>query len=251
MKIDIISFIYKFIVILLMLWGFIFSAQSCVYAMSTAINNDHVEMDRSGNEMSAKTTIDCTMGNGLQKKEQRDLPVFDKINVTGVFDINIGLQKKQSVEIFCDDNILSKISTRVSNGDLFINTTESICLKSKLTINIFLPNLDVLNCQGANSIIVEAMDNDRFGLKLDGANDVHISGKTVQLNIDLSGTGDLHAAHLQTEDVTITSQGTSDAHIHASKSLKVTLMGAGDIYYYGEPQVVSRIEGVGDLVKGN
>lgn len=244
--------IYMFSVILLTVWCSVFFVQSCAFAMNIVINNDLVEMNWSDGEISSGATTDCIVGNGLLKKEKRDLPFFNKINVNGTFDVNIGLQKKQSVEILCDENLLSKISTRVSDGGLHINTTQSVCPKSGLTINIFLPNLESLDCKGANGIVVENMNNDRFFLKLDGASDVRISGKTHQFNIEILGVGDLHATHLQAESVTIASQGSSDAYVYASKRLQVTLMGAGDIYYYGEPvQIVSRIEGVGDLINAD
>ncbi|CCK81058.1 head GIN domain-containing protein [Desulfobacula toluolica] len=243
--------IYAFSVTLLTVWCSVFVIPNCAFAMNIVINKDFVEMNRSDGKISSGTTTNCIVGNGLLKKEKRDLSFFNEININGTFDVNIGLQKKQSVEILCDENLLSQISTRVSDGGLHINTIKSVCPKSGLTINIFLPNLESLNCSGANSIVVENMNNDHFFLKLDGANDVRISGKTHQFNIEILGVGDLHANRLQAETVTIESQGSSDAYVYASKRLQVTLMGAGDIYYYGEPvQIDSRIEGVGDLING-
>ena len=51
----------------------------------------------------------------------------------------------------------------------------------------------------------------------------------------MSGSGDVKCANLKSEDAVISVSGSSDVHVFASVSLKVSVSGSGDVYYGGNP----------------
>ena len=68
----------------------------------------------------------------------------------------------------------------------------------------------------------------------------------------MSGTGNLQAFKLITENTTITSSGVGKAEIYASNSIEATLSGMGNLHYKGDPKDVdTKISGFGNIQKAS
>lgn len=191
---------------------------------------------------------DCLRGNGVIKKAQRALKGFDKIMVTGVFNLSIRQQQNFVVEIFCDANLYQQIQTRMVNGRLEIDTGRSICPKRPIDIRVGLPEFLELTALGADEIIVSDLNNDQFLVTMDGSSDIRITGRTRTFIANMNGAGDLDASGFRAETVLVTSRGAGDAIVHANREIKAVLDGAGDVTYLGSPDGVTQSgDGIGDL----
>lgn len=190
-------------------------------------------------------------GNGIDKTEKRNVSKFTSVEVDGAFNVYIECQKKQSIEVKGDSNILPQIITRVKGNTLQITTSRSICPKRSLEVKIFADNVEKVSVSGAVDLSISGVNNNNLDLGIDGSGDIKASGKTKNLKVDVSGSGDLKAKELKSENANISVNGAGNAIVNASKKIKAEINGAGDITYYGNPkEVIKNISGAGDIIKG-
>ena len=194
---------------------------------------------------------DCVQGNNVEKTVERDLPIFNLLEVSGAFTINIlSNQTKQYVKITGDENILPHIATVASGNKVLIHSRKSICSEIGITLDISVGNLYALVSSGSDDVKVHELHTDRFSLLLEGAGDIELTGYATRFDANISGSGDLESRGLKAQITTLNISGSSSANVHAAKTLKVDIVGAADVYYSGDPQEVSQdILGVGSLNK--
>lgn len=191
-----------------------------------------------------------TTGSGVMKTEQRSVPAFTSVDISGAYDVQIVAQKEQSLEIEGDDNLLPLIKTEVKGNVLTIGNEQGLSTRGKLRVRLSVPKLDGITTSGASDIIISNVKSDAFKIDTSGAGSLQISGETKTLEAKLSGAGDINAKDLRAEKVNITSSGAANAEVYASEELQASVSGAGNINYYGDPKVVSKdISGVGSLTK--
>jgi len=63
----------------------------------------------------------------------------------------------------------------------------------------------------------------------------------------MQGAGDVNAEGLRVDEVVIKMAGAGDVSVHAVKLLDVTVDGAGTVHYKGNPRIVKKVSGVGDI----
>ncbi|MBW1899489.1 MAG: DUF2807 domain-containing protein [Deltaproteobacteria bacterium] len=190
----------------------------------------------------------CIEGNNITTEEQRQVPSFSKIDISGVFDVAIQYQKKNKITVTADKNLLPHIVTRVTSGKLYVFSNRSICTKSKLHIDIKSDGIEKIQSSGANDIAVSGVKSNRLEIEMDGAGDINLSGKTKLFVVNLSGAADMEAENLRAETVQISLRGAGDATIYASKKLNAKVTGSGTVNYFGSPkEIIKKITGAGEL----
>ncbi len=218
---------------------------------SGSIKIDGVDVDKIESiNVNTNTNSGCVEGSGVKNTHKRDVEPFSKIDISGVFDVNIECQKKQRVEVTSDDNILPYVVTEVKSHTLFVTVNKSICTKSGLELNVSVDNIEKVTVDGASDLVISRVDNKGLVMDLEGSGDIKASGKTGEFVTNITGTVDLDAKNLKSEKVRISVSGASDSFVYASKRLQADISGVGDIYYYGNPEeIIEDISGVGELIK--
>lgn len=193
----------------------------------------------------------CVQGNDIEKTVERDLPIFNILEVSGAFNINIkSNQTEQFVRISGDENLLPHIATTTSGNKLLIHAIKSVCSEIGITLDISVGNLYALISSGSDDVKVHDLHTDRFSMISEGAGDIELTGWATRFDANISGSGDLESRGLKAHTTTLNISGGSSANIHASKSLAVYIIGTSDVYYSGDPQeVVKDILGAGSLNK--
>ncbi len=193
----------------------------------------------------------CIEGNNVKKTVARDLPVFNILEVSGAFRINIlSSQAKQSVKITGDENILPHIATTTSGNKVLIHSKKPICTELGITLDISVGNLYALVSSGSDEVKVHDLHNDRFSLLSEGSGDIELTGWSTRFDADISGSGDLESRGLKAQFTTLNISGSNSANVHASESLEVNIVGIADVYYSGNPkEVIKDILGAGSLNK--
>ena len=191
-----------------------------------------------------------TTGSGTMKLEKRNVPAFTAVNISGAYDVEIVVQKEQSLEIEGDDNLLPLIRTEVKNGVLEINNEKSFNTKHTLRVRISIPQLEGISSSGASEMVVSNVKSDEFKIDTSGAGSLKVAGETKRLALEMSGAGDVDAKELRAEKVTVNSSGAAGAEVFASQDLRVDASGAGHIDYYGNPKNVSEdVSGAASISK--
>lgn len=80
-----------------------------------------------------------------------------------------------------------------------------------------------------------------------GSGNVEVTGRVIAQKISISGSGDLNARELRSQEAEISIRGSGDVAVWTIASLDVTVTGSGDIEYYGDPQVSQRIHDSGNV----
>ena len=197
----------------------------------------------------------CTLrGSGVEATEVRDIEAFDTIELGGVFDLTVHVDPnvKQKLEIRADDNILDKIVTKVSGGELEVSIDHwMVRPKQTIKLDIWVPELAEIDASGASDIEVFGLHGERFELDVSGAAEVELDGNVEHFVIDSSGASEVDAKHLEAKTVEVELSGAGDLSVFASENLDVDVSGAGDIRYFGDPANVSKdISGAGKVEPG-
>ncbi|TAE28789.1 MAG: DUF2807 domain-containing protein [Candidatus Kapaibacterium sp.] len=209
-------------------------------------------------------------GSGVERTETRELRSFKSVDVGGAFDVEIiAGAKKHSIEISGDDNVLEYIETQVESGVLRITTKKFLFPKAHLRLRVSAEMLTSLSSSGTSDVALSGIDNEQFTLETSGAGsvrgtittkdlrietsgagDVHLGGTTKTLAIETSGAADIDASELTADNVRVVVSGAGDVNVHAKNELDVSVSGAGDIRYSGNPTIINKdISGVGSVHK--
>jgi hypothetical protein len=186
-------------------------------------------------------------GSGVRKTEKRDLKPFTSISTDGAFDIEVVCQQPQSLEIQGDDNLLPMVSTEVSNGVLRINNVGSYSTREPMKIKIAVANIDGLTANGAGTIEVSRIKNNKFEIDSNGAPTITVSGETKELTIDANGAGKVDAHKLRASRAEVESKGVAKVEVFASDVLNVTVSGPSQVIYDGDPEVNQTVNGPGSV----
>ena len=191
-----------------------------------------------------------TTGSGTMKLEKRNVPAFAAVDISGAYEVEVVVQKEQSLEIEGDDNLLPLIKTEVNNGVLEIKNEKSFSTKSKLRVRISVLDLDGVSTSGASDIVVSGVKSDEFNIKASGAGSLKLSGETKSLKLDTSGASEIDAKDLRSEKVSVDSSGASNLDVYATEELLVDSSGAGNVNYYGNPKKVDQdVSGAARITK--
>lgn len=211
-------------------------------------------------------TID---GNGNVKNETRAVNSFNKIDISGGFEIIINQGKRERVEIEADDNLLELIETKVKNSTLYISSEEPIGNAESLKIYITVVDVNDIDAAGAIELTnkgtyeTERLEIDVSGaadinldlvvenlsMDMSGASETTLSGTANNFEIEISGAGELQAKKLKTRNSTIDISGAGSAIVFVKKTLKVDVSGAGSVQYKGNPKIEKSISGAGSVTE--
>ncbi len=192
----------------------------------------------------------CIRGDRISKQEKRGLTDFFRVFVDGTFEVQIRPQRQFSFQIEGDSNILPEIDSVVRGDELQITTRSSICPRLPLRIIIGMPDISRLRSDGASTIWISGINNRSFVVETDGSSDITVQGSTDNLSVSVLGAGDVHAFDLVAGSVKVDSEGAGDVEIFTNGELSTAIVGAGDVFYRGNPSQINLTEdGAGELIK--
>ncbi len=192
---------------------------------------------------------DGVAGSGNRQKEKRSVASFTSISTEGAYEIDFVVAAAPSLEIEGDDNLLPLITTEVSNSVLHIKSKRSLSTRNPIKLKISAPNLEGLSANGAGRIEITGLKNEKFGLDVNGAPTIRVSGETKALTIDANGAGNIDTHKLRADRVTVESNGVSKVEVYAANELEVTVGGPSRVTYHGDPHVKQTVNGPGSVVK--
>lgn len=211
-------------------------------------------------------TID---GDGNVITEERTIDSFNKIDISGGFEVLINQGKTEKVEIEADQNLIELIETETKNNTLYIKSKEPIGNAESLKLYITVKKIEEIDISGAvelnskGTIEGEELEIDISGaadvnlgvdvisltMDMSGASETTLRGKAENFDIKLSGASDLEAEKLKTKHTIIDISGAGSAKVFAKKTLKVEVSGAGSVKYKGNPKITKEISGAGSVNK--
>ncbi|MBC3812432.1 head GIN domain-containing protein [Undibacterium aquatile] len=153
--------------------------------------------------------IFITLGKSESVRVELNLPVLEKLQLSGSGDVNVKGFKGKRLEF----------SMRGS-GDLIFDGD-------------FTQIQGAMN--GSGDLNLSLANSEQVTLSMQGSGDAMLKGQSAALTVKLSGSGDLHAEALKAKQVFIESRGSADSKIFATEEVNARLMGSGDLSVKGNP----------------
>lgn len=211
-------------------------------------------------------------GNGEVTSENRDLPDYDKVAVSGSFDVLLLSGKEGNIRIEAEENLMQYIETEVSDGVLKIRTKEGYNLSPTEEMKITVPfeDLDAVALSGSGEIMSSdrissrdfrialsgsgeigiLLDTEKLEAAISGSGEIGLEGSADEAQLALSGSGDVKASDFEAKNIKAVISGSGDMAVFASEGLEATVSGSGDITYRGNPARQDfRTSGSGSIAK--
>ena len=211
-------------------------------------------------------TID---GNGNVTKEQRAVSSFNKIDISGGYEVLINQGSEERLELEVDENLLEYIETETRKNTLYISSKKQIGSASSLKLYITVVDVEDIDVSGAIELknkgtyktanleidisgaadIDLDVDVENLNMDISGASETTLSGNARNFEIEISGAGELQAKKLKTRNTTIDISGAGSAIVNVKKTLNVSVSGSGSVKYKGSPKIKKDISGAGSIEK--
>jgi hypothetical protein len=217
--------------------------------------------------LTLNSCVDAIDGNGNVVKEKRTISSFNKIDISGAYEVLLHKGTQEKLEIEADENLLEFIETEVRNNTLFISSSQPIGNSESLILYITTVNLDEIDVSGAielrnkgsytsENLAIEVsgaadinldVNLENLTLNMSGASETTFTGNADNFKIELSGAGELDAKKLKTRNTSMLISGASSASVFAKKTLDISVSGAASVRYKGSPKITKSISGAGSI----
>jgi len=201
-----------------------------------------------GTSCSSSSWSTRVQGEGPFVPDQRQLADFDTIELSGGMRLDVEVGGPQSVIIHADENLHEYIRTRIEDGTLEIDFTESVSTQHELRAEIRVPELKGIEVAGSCKMTVTGIEAEHFEVDVAGAASGTLSGRAGGIDVDVAGSSDLDLSSLECREAVIDIAGSAKIDVAASDSLDVDIAGSGVVRYRGQPAVSLDQAGSGKVV---
>ncbi|SNR38883.1 head GIN domain-containing protein [Lutibacter flavus] len=213
-------------------------------------------------------------GNGDIITKTRSVGDYDKIGVSGSFDVKLYKGNEGKITIKADENLMEYIVTEVKNGNLEIKPKKGYNIRSRKTIEITVPFEDIkavslagsgdvyttdviksselkLSLAGSGNIDLN-VDTSDLDSSIAGSGNIKLNGKAKEFSCSIAGSGNLNGSDLKASIAKAKIAGSGNIKINAVNEIHAKIAGSGNIIYSGDPDIVkSNSAGSGSVRKKN
>jgi hypothetical protein len=215
-------------------------------------------------------------GSGRIATERRTVAGFDRVSISGSFQVEIHQGSVEALELSGDDNLLPLIETKIEGtpgaATLRIRPKDDLQLAptQPLRLRIDVMHLSAIGLAGAGHVTAPGVHAARLGVSIGGTGSVELAGlEAGRLAIDIGGSGrvsaDGHAgalavnlggsgecalSRLAVDEAQVSIGGSGKAEINAGKQLTVSIAGSGRVTHTGAAVPRVSIVGSGSVQPG-
>ncbi|MEZ4742958.1 MAG: head GIN domain-containing protein [Bdellovibrionota bacterium] len=185
------------------------------------------------------------------------LEEFQALHISGKFEIEVNIEKKQSLTIEAERDYLDSLNIQVKNKVLYVvpNSTQKNFWpwkKDKAIIKISVNKLSAVELMGSSQFFLHNIAAHHFKISASGATKLDLAGNVEFLKVDVSGATEVKAFKLKAKHIDIRAMDACDVEVFAKKSVKVSASGASNVTYKGNAIIAKqRISGISSLKKKN
>jgi hypothetical protein len=212
----------------------------------------------------------CAVGSRRVVTATRGVKGFDEVVLEGLGELTISQGAAESLTIEAESNVMSRITTEVKGGRLYIGWRSgpfglSVVPTKPIRYDLTMRDIRALELTGLGSIyagqiegdwldvsmsgggrvVIRSLSADQLTVDLTGLGGCELSGQARRQELLLAGGGDYDGSDLVSEVATLTLTGLGKATVWVTEDLDITITGAGGVEYYGEPRVTQNVSGLG------
>ena len=202
-----------------------------------------------------KGGVFCYKGDGNIVKEERVHTSFDEISLELAGDVYLKQGADFKVEIEASKNLIEVIETKVKGDVLKIDTKKNKCIKGNSDIKFYItmPEIRGISISGSGDVIArEEMDLDDLDISISGSGDIRIDSLRVNdISTSISGSGDVRLTTLDTANyqyISISGSGEVSAFDAPVKESDIRISGSGGCKVHAIDRLNIKISGSGDVV---
>ncbi|MEZ4780615.1 MAG: head GIN domain-containing protein [Flavobacteriaceae bacterium] len=209
-------------------------------------------------------------GNGDVETVERSISDnFTEIRVSRGLDVYLTQGDNVSLLVEADENLHDIIITEVENGVLRITTDENIAFsKSKKVMLTFKEVSKIKATSGSdvfstNTIVADNLElttTSGSDMEIDinvqvadcrstSGSDLRVSGRTDKLYAEATSGSDIKAGNLKAKVSEARATSGADITLNTSEELYAKASSGGDIKYYGNPERVTKKDGVSGSIR--
>lgn len=211
-------------------------------------------------------------GKGAVITENRTINSFNKLIISGAFQVELQQSPQYTLDIKTFENIHPYIEVDNTGNTLEIRFKRNISIRNSGPIKVYIsaPEVDDIEISGASSITTQQKSNTKIKIELSGAskgnftlNSPEISiglsgastilakGATQTIDIDASGACQFNTTELLAETVNADIGGASKGKVFASVAINGEISGASSLKYEGNPTINTRTGGASSVNRNN
>jgi len=198
---------------------------------------------------------DRLTANGDGTITTRQLSNFTGIRSSGANPITVNYGDEFKVELKGSSNLIPYFKTEVVNSKVYLNYENASVHKDDIEITVTLPVLKSISLSGSGKVIIDGDFPliDFFNIDVSGSGKLLLTNhlNADDLDITISGSGEIVLDKLAAKRADISISGSGDARLKVQNDLKANISGSGKVYYLGNPIVTSRISGSGKIIQIN
>jgi hypothetical protein len=212
----------------------------------------------------------CIKGAGPVESRELFLPPINSFSYNGSGNVFVQKGEEQRITVEAQGNILDLLEIDVHGGHWDIDFDKCIKNMSEMKIYITLPEVEYVALSGSGRIegFTENEIFDEFAVSLSGSGQIELDAFAPTIRADLTGSGRIilngEAGHeiirisgsgkyrgydMEVNSADINISGSGDAEVSVEEYLDVDIQGSGNVFYYGNPQVTSKVTGSGKVIK--
>ena len=204
------------------------------------------------NDIDLHTDRNCTRGNGSIISENRTMGSFNSITNTIYGDVFLTQGTQEDIIIEAQPNILRELRTEVINGELRVTFDRCVDIDNKVNIYITIPEIKSLVLTGVGDFIAQnEFQLTNLNVILTGVGDFNLMGTANEMDVTLTGVGNVNAFTLITDMCNVILTGVGNVESFVNNELNVSITGNGSVFYKGNPVINSTITGVGNVINSN
>jgi len=187
-------------------------------------------------------------GSGVAASEERPVGAFQKLSIGGSARVHITVGPSVSVRIRTDDNLLPHVVTEVEGDTLKVHMESgSYRFRVPLEVTVSVPDLHGFSVGGSARAEITGLHGGGFSISIAGSGRVQAAGTVDQLQVGISGSGNLDLFGVEAREVQVSVSGSGNVQLQAREKLEARISGSGNIHYRGRPSVDAHISGSGSL----
>lgn len=204
----------------------------------------------------------------------RTVSNFDKLSVSGSFDITLIEGKEGEISIKTSENLMDIIVTEVKEGTLNIKFEKGVQIKNVKTIQITVAykTIEAISLAGSGDIKAElpiitndltlglsgsgniklAIETNNLTTSIAGSGNINLTGKTGVFTCSISGSGNINAQELTSNVTNAKISGSGNIKVYVENEIQAKTSGSGNIIYTGNPTIIkANSSGSGSVNKRN